>query len=67
MLEAVDEATIDGYKDAGVSKVKWNTEIDGRECSVCRERNGKVYEIGNVPPKPHRNCRCYLSPVPKNK
>ncbi len=67
MLEAVDEATIDGYKDAGVSKVKWNAEIDGRECSVCRERNGKTYEIGNVPPKPHRNCRCYLTPVPKNK
>jgi SPP1 gp7 family putative phage head morphogenesis protein len=67
MLEAVDEATIDGYKGAGVGKVKWNTEIDGRECSVCRERNGKIYEIGNVPPKPHRNCRCYLTPVPKNK
>jgi SPP1 gp7 family putative phage head morphogenesis protein len=67
MLEAVDEATIDGYKDAGVGKVKWNTEIDGRECSVCRERNGKIYEVGNVPPKPHRNCRCYLTPVPKNK
>ena len=65
MLDAVDKATLDGYKDSGVEKVKWNTNIDGRECKVCRERNGKIYSIGNVPPKAHRNCRCYLTPVPK--
>ena len=67
MLEAVDQATLDGYRDSGVEKVKWNTNIDGRECKTCRERNGKVYPIGNVPPKAHRNCRCYLTPVPKSK
>ena len=67
MLDAVDAATLDGYKDCGVEKVLWNTNMDGRECSTCRERNGKVYPIGNVPPKAHRNCRCYLTPVPKNK
>ena len=67
MLDAVDTATLDGYKDSGVEKVKWNTNIDGRECKVCRERNGKIYPIGSVPPKAHRNCRCYLTPVPKSK
>ena len=67
MLDAVDTATLDGYKDSGVEKVKWNTNIDGRECKVCRERNGKTYSIDNVPPKAHRNCRCYLTPVPKDK
>ena len=66
MLDAVDEATLDGYRDSGVKKVKWNTNIDGRECKVCRERNGKIYAIDNVPPKAHRNCRCYLTPVPKS-
>ena len=66
MLDAVDTATLDGFKDSGVEKVKWNTNIDGRECKTCRERNGKVYPIGNVPPKAHRNCRCYLTPVPKS-
>ena len=65
MLDAVDQATLDGYRDSGVEKVKWNTNIDGRECKTCRERNGKIYPIGNVPPKAHRNCRCYLTPVPK--
>lgn len=66
MLDAVDQATLEGYRDSGVETVKWNTNIDGRECKACRERNGKVYPIGNVPPKAHRNCRCYLTPVPKN-
>ena len=67
MLEAVDNATLDGYKDSGVGKVMWHTNIDGRECSVCRERNGKIYPITDVPPKAHRNCRCYTVPVPKSK
>ena len=67
MLDAVDQATLEGYKDSGVKKVKWNTNIDGRECSTCRERNGQIYPIGNVPPKAHRNCRCYITPVPKDK
>ena len=67
MLDAVDEATLDGYRECGVEKVKWNTNIDGRECKTCRERNGKVYSIDDVPPKAHRNCRCYLTPVPKSK
>ena len=65
MLDAVDTATLDGYRDSGVEKVKWNTNIDGHECKVCRERNGKIYSIGKVPPKAHRNCRCRLTPVPK--
>ena len=65
MLDAVDTATLDGYRDSGVKQVKWNTNIDGRECKTCRERNGKTYSIDNVPPKAHRNCRCYLTPVPR--
>ena len=67
MLDAVDTATLDAYRDSGVEKVRWNTNIDGRECKTCRERNGKVYSIDDVPPKAHRNCRCYLTPVPKSK
>ena len=65
MLDAVDMAVLLAYTVVGVERVKWNTNIDGRECKTCRERNGKVYPIGRVPPKAHRNCRCYLTPVPK--
>ena len=67
MLDAVDQATLEGYRDSGVEKVQWNAHIDGRECEICRERNGKIYPIDKVPHKAHRNCRCYLTPVPKDK
>ena len=65
MLDAVDESTLDTYKMMGVDKVEWHTNMDGKECKSCRERNGKIYPIDDVPPKPHRNCRCRWSPVPK--
>lgn len=65
MLDAVDEATLDTYEKMGVERVEWHTNVDGKECQTCRERNGKIYPIGKVPPKPHRNCRCRLTPVPK--
>ena len=65
MLDAVDESTLYTYKILGVEEVEWHTNIDGRECKTCRERNGKIYDIDKVPSKAHRNCRCRLSPVPK--
>ena len=65
MLDAVDESTLYTYKILGVEKVEWHTNIDGRECKTCRERDGKIYDIDKVPSKAHRNCRCRLSPVPK--
>lgn len=61
-IETVDEATIQAYKDSGVKKVRWIAKLDGRTCAVCRERNGKVYDIKKVPAKTHYNCRCYLEP-----
>jgi SPP1 gp7 family putative phage head morphogenesis protein len=64
MLDVVDMAMLVAYAAMGVKEVKWNTNIDGRECKVCRERNGEVYPIKDAPPKAHRNCRCYLTPVP---
>lgn len=67
MLDAVDEATLETYEMMGVKRVEWHTNIDGRECKTCRERNGKIYPIDDVPPKPHRNCRCQLAPVPYKK
>ena len=62
-ISVVDEATIRAFKDLGVDKVKWVAELDNRTCSVCRERNGKIYQLSKVPAKTHYNCRCYLEPV----
>lgn len=53
-----DESTLKAYRDAGVKKVRWVTAGDERVCDTCRERDGKVYSINAIPPKPHRRCRC---------
>lgn len=62
-----DRATIKAFKDAGVKKVKWNTQPDDKVCEECDERDGVVYSIDNIPPKPHWGCRCYLTAVKTNK
>jgi SPP1 gp7 family putative phage head morphogenesis protein len=58
-----DEATMKAYQDAGVKKVRWNTEHDEKVCAECLKRDGKVYSIDKVPPKVHWRCRCWLSRV----
>ena len=62
-ITIVDKATLQAYEDMGVAKVKWVAELDSRTCKVCKERNGKIYELSKVPGKTHYNCRCYLEPV----
>jgi SPP1 gp7 family putative phage head morphogenesis protein len=57
------ETVIRAYKDDGVEKVRWITEADDRRCSECKSRHGKVYSIDDIPPKPHRYCRCYVEKV----
>ena len=58
-----DESTLKSYRDAGVRRVRWVTVGDEKVCETCRERNGKVYSINSIPPKPHRRCRCVYEPV----
>ena len=62
-ITVTDRATLRGFTDMGVKKVRWKSVIDGRECKVCRERNNKIYKISEVPEKDHYGCRCYLEPV----
>lgn len=65
MLDVVDVAMLYAFKLMGVVQLKWITNIDGRECQTCRDRNGQIYDIDKVPPKAHRGCRCRLTPVKK--
>ena len=58
-----DESTLKAYRDAGVHRVRWVTAGDEKVCETCRERNGKVYSINAIPPKPHKHCRCVYEPV----
>ena len=53
-----DEATMKAYNDDGENYIRWIAEKDEKTCSVCRKRDRKIYEIGNVPSDPHPNCRC---------
>lgn len=61
-IEITDKAAMKAYEDMGIRKVVWETEEDLRVCKVCEKRQGKVYELKNVPKKPHYNCRCWLRP-----
>ena len=61
--KSVVDGTIDGYKEAGVEKVKWIAVDDEKTCSECRKLDGKVFPIDKVPPRPHYHCRCELIPI----
>ena len=50
-----------------VKGVRWNSTLDSRTSSVCRARDGKIYEPGKGPrPPAHFNCRSSTSPVIKS-
>lgn len=61
--KSVVDGTIDGYKEAGVKKVKWIAVDDERTCPDCRKLDGKIFDIDKVPPRPHYRCRCALEIV----
>ena len=58
--DATFEAAVRAYRDDGVEHVRWVTAVDDRRCAECKSRHGKIYPINNIPPKPHRYCRCYI-------
>lgn len=59
---SVDDARMTAMLDSGVELVQWVTQKDERVCSFCREHDGEVFDIDEVPDK-HPNCRCYLVPT----
>ena len=61
----VDAASIQAYKDTGVKSVIWISLDDGKRCKECKRRHGKVYDVDNIPPKPHPYCRCLITPYDK--
>lgn len=62
---SVVDATVEGYKEAGVKKVRWVAVEDEKVCPVCAKRDGKIYAIGKIPARPHYHCRCVLEPILK--
>lgn len=62
-IKVVDEATLQAFRDAGIKRIRWKTQQDGKVCKSCQERNNKIYPINKIPTKPHYNCRCWFEKV----
>lgn len=62
-ISMVDEATLKGFKDMGVKKVRWIAADDEKTCPTCGARDNKIYALKKIPPKPHYGCRCYVVPI----
>lgn len=66
-ISVADESSLKAYEDAGIKRVKWNTQEDTLVCQTCEERDGKIYPIDKVPPKAHWGDRCWLTAVLEDK
>lgn len=41
-----------------IAEERWNAVLDGRTSTICRSRDGKIYEVGKGPQPPaHPRCR----------
>lgn len=60
----VDKTRIETFKKNGIRRVRWETQKDERVCKECRERDGEVFNIDELPEK-HYRCRCWYIPVPE--
>lgn len=38
-------------------------QIDSGRVEVCETYSGQIFDVGNVPAKPHPQCRCFIAPV----
>ena len=64
----LNQATLDGYKEAGIEKYEFSATLDSRTSQVCSELHGEVFEIKkiavglNYPPM-HPRCRSTTIPI----
>lgn len=62
-VRVTDQVVLMAYRDMGMDAVRWKAEKDNKTCTICKHRNGHIYDIEQVPPKPHLNCRCEYEEV----
>lgn len=60
----INEATLEWCKGNGVKKVIRIVELDNRTCTDCKDYDGSIYDINNIPVElpEHANCRCFYEP-----
>lgn len=62
-VRVTDEAVLQALLDDDEDLVRWIAEKDGKTCPTCLGRDGRIYEIEELPSKPHINCRCRFERV----
>lgn len=63
-MHALNAGQLETYHENGYDKLEWVASEDGKGCDTCHLRNGKQYNIDDVPVLPaHPNCRCTMMPV----
>ena len=64
----LNQATLDGYKEAGIEKYEFSATLDSRTSQICSELHGEIFEIKkiavglNYPPM-HPRCRSTTIPI----
>lgn len=61
-IDIEDTVEVETFKEAGIDQVVWMAEQDEKTCHVCHGLDGQIFDIDDVPNKPHYFCRCWLTP-----
>ncbi|MDR2278901.1 MAG: minor capsid protein [Vagococcus sp.] len=64
----VNNAAVQRYKDAGLTKYEFHAHIDSRTTPICEDHNKEIYliedyEPGKTAPPMHYNCRSTIIPT----
>lgn len=64
----LNQATLDGYKEAGIEKYEFSATLDNRTSQICSELHGNIFEIKNIAvglnyPPMHPRCRSTTVPI----
>lgn len=57
------EVVIKQAEKAGHKKMRWHAVGDEKTCKECRKLNGQIFDIADIPPRPHYGCRCILTTI----
>lgn len=64
----LNQATLDGYKEAGIEKYEFSATLDSKTSQICSELHGNIFEIKNIAvglnyPPMHPRCRSTTIPI----
>lgn len=55
------DAELQAFEDEGVEEVQRHEMNDSKTCRVCRDADGEIYPIDDIPPLPHPRCRRWFT------